>query len=72
MPREYLEIYKRMEKITERMGIWMDMDHPYVTCDNDYIESLWWILKQLFNQNLSIKDIGFALLFTMWDFSFQS
>ena len=43
---------KEWEKITERMGIWMDMDHPYVTCDNDYIESLWWILKQLFNQNL--------------------
>ncbi len=43
---------KEWEKITERMGIWIDMDHPYITCDNDYIESLWWILKQLFNQDL--------------------
>ena len=47
-----LKYIKEWEKITERMGIWIDMDHPYVTCDNDYIESLWWILKQLFNHNL--------------------
>jgi len=46
------EYIKEWEKITERMGIWMDLEHPYVTCDNDYIESLWWILKQLWNQNL--------------------
>lgn len=37
--------------LTERMGYWVDLEHPYVTMSNDYIESVWWSLKQLFERN---------------------
>ncbi len=40
------------EKMTERMGYWVDMDDPYVTFHNDYVESLWWILKQFWEKDL--------------------
>jgi len=35
------------EELTRKMGYWVNMDHPYVTYDNRYIETLWWLLKQL-------------------------
>ncbi len=41
--------------MTEKMGYWVDMDDPYVTYKNDYIESLWWLLKQLYDKNLLYK-----------------
>ncbi|MCJ8210530.1 isoleucine--tRNA ligase [Mucilaginibacter sp. RS28] len=41
--------------LTEKMGYWVDLEHPYVTYHNEYIESLWWILKQLYNKNLLYK-----------------
>ena len=37
------------EDLTRRMGYWLDMDDPYVTYDNRYIETLWWLLKQLYS-----------------------
>ena len=37
------------EKFTERIGFWLDMDHPYITYDSKYIETLWWIIKQIDN-----------------------
>jgi len=40
------------EKLTERIGFWVDLDNAYVTFTNDYIQSVWWILKQLWNKNL--------------------
>jgi len=43
------------EKLTERMGFWIDMDHPYVTYENDYIESLWWIIKEAHEKKLLYK-----------------
>ncbi|MCX6253304.1 MAG: isoleucine--tRNA ligase [Bacteroidia bacterium] len=36
------------EDLTRKMGYWINMDHPYVTYDNRYIETLWWLLKQLY------------------------
>src|SRR5512133_3914064 len=36
------------EDLTRKMGYWVNMDHPYVTFDNRYIETLWWLLKQLY------------------------
>ena len=36
------------EDLTRKMGYWVNMDHPYVTYDNRYIETLWWLLKQLY------------------------
>ena len=41
--------------LTERMGYWVDLDHPYITYDNKYIETLWWLLKQLYDKNLLYK-----------------
>lgn len=35
------------EELTRKMGYWVNMDHPYITYDNRYIETLWWLLKQL-------------------------
>jgi len=40
------------EKLTERTAFWVDLDKPYVTFTNDYIESVWWILKQLWDKGL--------------------
>ena len=44
------------EKLTERMAYWVDMDHPYVTYDNNYIETLWWIIKQIWDKGLFYQD----------------
>ena len=41
--------------LTEEMGYFVDLDHPYVTYDNKYIETLWWLLKQLYNKGLMYK-----------------
>lgn len=38
------------EELTRKMGYWVNMDHPYVTYDNRYIETLWWLLKQLYSK----------------------
>ena len=42
-------------KLTEQMGYFVDLDHPYITYDNKYIETLWWLLKQLYNKGLLYK-----------------
>lgn len=42
-------------KLTEEMGYFVDLDHPYITYDNKYIETLWWLLKQLYNKHLLYK-----------------
>jgi isoleucyl-tRNA synthetase len=39
-------------KMTERIGYWCDMEHPYVTMDNNYIETVWWTIKQLWDKGL--------------------
>jgi isoleucyl-tRNA synthetase len=45
---EYVEEWNRL---TERIGFWIDLDNPYVTLDNDYIESVWWSLKRLWEDD---------------------
>jgi isoleucyl-tRNA synthetase len=46
---------KEWEDLTRKMGYWVDMDAPYITYDNRYIETLWWLLKQLYNKGLLYK-----------------
>ena len=41
--------------LSHRMGYWVDMEHPYITYDNKYIETLWWLLKQLYKKDLLYK-----------------
>jgi isoleucyl-tRNA synthetase len=43
------------EDLTQKMGYWVNMDDPYVTYDNRYIETLWWLLKSFYNKNLLYK-----------------
>jgi len=44
------------EKMTDRIAYWIDMEKPYSTFDNSYIESLWWILKQFWDRDLLFRD----------------
>jgi isoleucyl-tRNA synthetase len=43
------------ERMSERVGFWADMEKPYITYENDYIESVWWSLKQISDKNLLFK-----------------
>ena len=43
------------ERLSERVGYWADMEHPYITYDNDYIESEWWALKEIHKKGLLYK-----------------
>lgn len=43
------------EKLTKRMAFWLDMDNPYITCENYFIESIWWSLKNMFDRDLIYK-----------------
>ncbi len=57
--REVVMRYKdKWEEITEKMGYWVDMGNPYITFDNEYIETLWWALKQLYNKGLLYKSVS--------------
>ena len=46
---------REWEDLTMKMGYWVDMENPYITYDNRYIESLWWLLKELFGKGLLYK-----------------
>ncbi|MFQ5708663.1 MAG: isoleucine--tRNA ligase [bacterium] len=43
---------KEWDELTRRIGFWVDLEHPYITYENQYIESVWWILSELWNKNL--------------------
>ncbi len=47
---------KEWEELTDRIGFWIDMNDPYITLKNEYIESVWWILKQLWDKGLLYQD----------------
>ncbi|MBM2813847.1 MAG: ileS [Ignavibacteria bacterium] len=59
-------VYKNIEMdqgwrtLTRRMGFWIDLDAAYITCTNNYIESVWWALKQFFDKGLIYK--GFKVV----------
>jgi len=54
--RETVMQYKDVwDDITRKMGYWVDLDNPYITFDNNYIESVWWLLGQLYKKNLMYK-----------------
>ncbi|MDR0560084.1 MAG: isoleucine--tRNA ligase [Prevotellaceae bacterium] len=53
--KDVMKYTREWEELTRKMGYWVDMNNPYVTCDNKYIETLWWLLKQLYNKNLLYK-----------------
>lgn len=53
--REVMKYTGEWEKLTSSMGYWVDMNDPYITYDNRYIESVWWLLAQLYNKGLLYK-----------------
>ena len=52
---EIMKYTREWEELTRQMGYWVNMDDPYITYDNRYIETVWWLLKQLFEKNLLYK-----------------
>ena len=52
---EVMKYTAEWESLTDQMGYWVDMDNPYITYDNRYIETLWYLLKQLCNKGLLYK-----------------
>lgn len=53
--RDVMKFTKEWEDLTEKMGYWVDMDNPYITYDNRYIETLWFLLKELYKRGLLYK-----------------
>ena len=53
--KEVMKYTKEWTDLTHKMGYWVDLDDPYITYDNRYIETLWWMLKQLYNKGLLYK-----------------
>ncbi|MGF1637418.1 MAG: isoleucine--tRNA ligase, partial [Cyclobacteriaceae bacterium] len=54
--REAVMKYKgEWDELTEKMGYWVDLDNPYITFDRDYMETLWWLLKQFHEKGLLYK-----------------
>ena len=53
--KEVMKYTAEWRKLTSEMGYWVDLDHPYITYDNRYIETLWYLLKQLFEKDLLYK-----------------
>ncbi len=54
--RETVMRYKDVwDDLTRKMGYWVDLDNPYITYENEYIESVWYLLKQLYDKNLLYK-----------------
>ncbi len=57
--KEVMKYTDKWEELTAQMGYWVDMSDPYITYDNKYIESVWWLLKNLSEKNLLYK--GFTI-----------
>ncbi|MCM1006099.1 MAG: isoleucine--tRNA ligase [Prevotella sp.] len=53
--REVMKYTKEWTDLTHKMGYWVDLDNPYITYDQKYMETLWWLLKQLYNKGYLYK-----------------
>ena len=53
--KDVMKFTKEWEDLTNKMGYWVDMDDPYITYDNRYIETLWYLLKELYKQEMLYK-----------------
>jgi len=53
--KEVMKYTDKWEELTHQMGYWVNMDDPYITYDSRYIETLWWLLKDLYKKNLLYK-----------------
>ena len=53
--RDVMKFTKEWTDLTQKMGYWVDLENPYITYDNKYIETLWWLLQQLYRKGLLYK-----------------
>lgn len=56
--KEVLKYKDKWNDLTRKMGYWVDLSEPYITFDNNYIETLWWILKQLYSKKLLYESVS--------------
>ncbi|MEG1615536.1 MAG: isoleucine--tRNA ligase [Bacteroidales bacterium] len=53
--KDVMKYTKEWTDLTHKMGYWVDLENPYITYDNRYIETLWWLLKQMYNKDFLYK-----------------
>ncbi len=53
-----LRFKDKWDSLTQKMGYWVDLQHPYVTFENEYIETLWWCLQRLYKKGLLYKSVS--------------
>ena len=56
--KEVLKYKDKWDEITTKMGYWVDLNNPYITFDNNYIETLWWLLKRLYDKGLLYESVS--------------
>ena len=56
--KEVLKYKDKWDDLTTKMGYWVDLHNPYITFDNKYIETLWWILKEFYNKGLLYESVS--------------
>jgi len=56
--REVLKFKDKWDELTKKMGYWVDLDHPYITFENNYIETLWWCLKELYKKGFLYESVS--------------
>ncbi|TDH26111.1 isoleucine--tRNA ligase [Segetibacter sp. 3557_3] len=56
--REVLKYKDKWDDITNKMGYWVDLENPYITFENNYIETLWWILSKLYDKGLLYESVS--------------
>ncbi len=56
--KEVLKFKDKWDSITTKMGYWVDLDHPYVTFENNYVETLWWILSELYKKGYLYESVS--------------
>ncbi|RAJ03984.1 isoleucyl-tRNA synthetase [Chitinophaga skermanii] len=56
--KEVLKYKDKWEELTRKMGYWVDLQNPYITFDNNYIETLWWCLQTLYKKGLLYKSVS--------------
>src|SRR6201996_6054533 len=56
--REVLKYKDKWDELTRRMGYWVDLKDPYITFENNYIETLWWVLKELYKKGYLYESVS--------------
>lgn len=55
--KEVMKFKDKWDELTEKIGYWVDLENPYITYENNYIESVWWLLSELYKKNLLYKGL---------------